>query len=424
MNATSPRDDGAALRLDDAKQRIDDAIVAIVDVESIPLGTALGRVLAHHLISQIDVPAHDNAAMDGYALHAGNGSGTGSSRRRVLGRAFAGQPYTGSVAPGECVRIMTGAMMPLDCDAVVPQEDAISHGDEVEFPRGVQAGQHLRRAGEDLERGAVAIARGRRITPSDLGLAASIGASTMHVVRRPRVAIFSTGTELRALDQVLDPGSVHDSNRYTLTGMLARLGAEVIDLGIVRDDRDALEAALKHACGEATRADAIVTSGGVSAGEADYTREVMEKIGRVAFWKLAIKPGRPMAFGRIEAIDKRAGRPALLFGLPGNPVAMMVVFHALVRDALVKLMGARVEPLACLQLICDTPLKKTVGRTEFVRGIAVRADDGWRVRPTGAQGSGMLHSMSQANCLIVLDHDRGNVASGEIVEAWPFDGLV
>lgn len=423
MSATSPQDD-ASLRLGEAKRRIDDAIVAIVDVESIPLGAALGRVLAHDLISPIDVPAHHAAAMDGYALHSGGGSGTGASRRRIVGRALAGEPYTGSVEPDECVRIMTGAMMPRGCDAVVPQEEAIAHGDEVEFPGSVRVDQHRRRAGEDLARGAVAIERGRRITPSDLGLAASIGASTISVLRRLRVAVFSTGTELRALDQVLEQGSVHDSNRYTLIGMLERLGAEVIDLGIVGDDRDALEAALKHACSGPIRADAVITSGGVSAGDADYTREVMRNTGRVSFWKLAIKPGRPMAFGSIDLADGHQGRSALLFGLPGNPVAMMVVFHALVRDALLKLMGARVDPLACLQLVCDTRLSKPAGRTEFVRGIAFRAEDGWHVRPTGAQGSSMLRSMSQANCLIVLDHDRGDVMAGEIVEAWPFEGLV
>ena len=420
MTASSSRDDDASIALSDAKRLIDAAIAPITDFETVALGFALGRILAHDLISPVDVPAHDNAAMDGHALR----SDDRAPRRRVVGQAFAGEPYCGPVGPDECVRIMTGAMMPPDCDAVVPREETTSHEREIEISRQVRVGQHRRRAGEDLARGAIAIARGRRITPSDLGLAASIGASTLSVVRRARVAVFSTGTELRALDQALEPGSVHDSNRYTLMGMLARLGAEVIDLGIVGDDPAALETALKHACSDGVDADAIVTSGGVSAGDADYTREALQKTGRVSFWKLAIKPGRPMAFGRVEVEGGGASRSALLFGLPGNPVAVMVVFHALVREALSTLMGARVEPLACLQLICDTPLKKTVGRTEFVRGIAVRADDGWRVRPTGAQGSGMLHSMSQANCLIVLDHDRGNVASGEIVEAWPFDGLV
>ncbi len=419
MSASSPRDDDASIGLSDAKRLIDAAIAPIADVETVALSVALGRVLAHDLISQVDVPAHDNAAMDGHALR----SGDYARRRRVVGQALAGKPYNGSVGPDQCVRIMTGAMMPTDCDAVVPREETTSHGDELELSRDVRAGQHRRRAGEDLARGTIAIARGRRITPSDLGLAASIGAATIPVVRRARVAVFSTGTELRALDQALEPGSVHDSNRYTLMGMLARLGAEVIDLGIVRDDPEALETALKHACGDAVHADAIVTSGGVSAGDADYMREVLQKTGRVSFWKLAIKPGRPMAFGRVEAESGRASRPALLFGLPGNPVAAMVVFHALVREALSKLMGARVEPLACLQLICDTPLRKAEGRTEFVRGIAYRADAGWHVRPTGAQGSGILRSMSEANCLIVLDHDRGDIAAGATVEAWPFDGL-
>ena len=419
MSAISQRTDNASLRLADARRLIADAIEPVVDTESVAVSAALGRVLAHDLIAQVAVPAHDNAAMDGYALR----SGGRAARLRVVGQALAGRPYAGAVGAGECVRIMTGAIMPRDCDAVVPQEDATLHGDEVELPPGVRSGQHRRRAGEDLARGGIAIARGRRLTPSDLGLAASIGASRIPVVRRPRVAVFSTGTELRAVDQTLEPGSVHDSNRYTLIGMLARLDVEVIDLGIVRDERDALEATLEHACGDAIRADAIVTSGGVSSGDADYMREVMQKTGRISFWKLAIKPGRPMAFGRVGAVDGRAGRSPLLFGLPGNPVAVMVVFHALVREALFKLMGAHVEPIACLQLTCDLPLRKVEGRTEFVRAVAFRGDDGWHVRPTGAQGSGILRSMSAANCLIVLDHERGDVAAGEIVEAWPFDGL-
>ena len=423
MTFTPPCDEDKPLRLDDAKRLIDDAIVALVETETIALTAALGRVLAGDLISEVDVPAHDNAAMDGYALRSDAHSSvdeSGMRRLRIVGQAWAGVPYAGVVAADECVRIMTGAMMPGDCDAVVPQEEALADGDRVDVPRGVPPGRHRRRAGEDLARGAVAIAQGRRITPSDLGLAASIGAATLSVLRRPRVAVFSTGSELRKVGDALEAGNIRDSNRHALIAMLARLDADVVDLGIVRDDRHALEATLEHACGDEIRADAIVTSGGVSAGDADYTRDVMQKIGRVAFWKLAIKPGRPMAFGRIE----HAGRAVPLFGLPGNPVAMMVVFYALVRDAIVKLMGARVEALPCLLLICDTPLRKAAGRTDFVRGIAWRAGGGWHVRATGTQGSGMLRSMSEANCLIVLDHDRGDIAAGEIVEAWPFEGLI
>ncbi len=424
---TEPPDENAALRWDDARRLIDAAIRPVIDTETIALHAALGRVLANDLVSQVDVPAHDNAAMDGYAFRAEASTParnrTGTRRLRVVGQALAGEPFTGSVASGECVRVMTGAMMPLHCDAVVPQEETTSHGNEVEIAGDVRPGQHRRCRGEDLASGAIAIPRGRRITPSDLGLAASIGAAEVPVVRWPRVAIFSTGTELRAAGEALAPGCVHDSNRYALMGMLERLGVEVIDMGIVRDDRDALEAALTHACSDTVRADAIVTSGGVSGGDADYTREVMRKIGRVSFWKLAIKPGRPMAFGRVEVVSEHATRSALLFGLPGNPVSTMVVFYALVREALLKLSGAHVEPLPCLRLICDAPLKKPKGRTEFVRGIAYRRDDGWHVRTTGAQGSGILRSMSEANCLIVLDHDRSDVATGEVVEAWPFDGL-
>ena len=412
-------DEHPALSLDGARRAIDAAIEPIVATERVALKDGLDRILAADLVATVAVPAHDNAAMDGYALR---GPVDGPYRRtlRVVGRARAGVPYAGPVREDECVRIFTGAVMPDDCDSVVAQERVRADGDFVTIVDAVRAGQNRRLAGEDLAIGSVAIAKGRRLAPSDLGLAASIGAEGFDVFRRPRVAVFSTGDELRDVGQPLDTGSIRDSNRYTLIAMLERLGVEVVDLGIVVDDPDTLEAVLRDTCGDAVAADAIVTSGGVSAGGADHTREVMHRLGGVSFWKLAVKPGRPMAFGRVTG----GGRSAVLFGLPGNPVAVMVVFYALVRDALLKLMGARSEPMPTITAICDTALAKSPGRTEFVRGIATRRDDGWHVGATGAQGSGILRSMSEANCLIVLDHDRGPVAAGERIEAWPFQGLV
>ena len=409
----------SALSLAQARALLASAIDSLVDTERVALRDSLGRVLAGDLVAPVRVPAHDNAAMDGYALRSAQGREGDAIRLRIVGHARAGQAYVGRVAPDECVRILTGAMMPADCDTVVPQEQVSIEGDRVLLDRP-RAGQHRRLAGEDLEIGSTVIAAGRRISPADLGLAASIGIERLEVVRRPRVAVFSTGNELTDAGQPLAAGGIRDSNRATLIGMLTLLGAEVFDLGIVRDDPAALEARLLHACGEAVRADAILTSGGVSAGDADYTREVIERIGRVAFWKLAVKPGRPMAFGRVTD----GARSALLFGLPGNPVAVMVVFYALVRDALLKLMGARIEARLAITARCDGPLAKTAGRTEFVRAVASQRDGAWHVHATGAQGSGILRSMSEANCLIVLEHERGPVAAGEPVEAWPLQGLM
>ena len=407
-------DEHPALSLAAARHAIDAAIDPIATTEFVALKDGLDRVLAVDLTARVAVPAHDNAAMDGYALRGGPAA---SRRLRIVGRARAGAPFHGPVGHDECVRIFTGAVMPVDCDAVVAQEQVAVDGDHVVFDTPAPVGLNRRLAGEDLAVGTIVLAQGRRLVPSDLGLAASIGEEGFTVFRRPRVAVFSTGDELRDIGAPLDAGSIRDSNRYTLIAMLARLGVEVVDLGIVVDDPDTLEATLRTTSGTV---DAIVTSGGVSAGGADHTREVMDRLGGVTFWKLAIKPGRPMAFGRVTA----DGRSALLFGLPGNPVAVMVVFYALVREALLKLMGAKVEPMPSITATCDVSIAKSRGRTEFVRGVATRDDDGWRVRPTGAQGSGILRSMSEANCMIVLAHERGPVAAGEAVEAWPFQGLV
>ena len=413
-------DDGSVhppLSLDGARRAIDAAIEAIRDTERVALNDGLDRVLAADLVARVAVPAHDNAAMDGYALRA---STVSPRTLRIAGLARAGAPYDGPVTDEACVRIFTGAVMPADCDAVVAQEDVVVDGDRIVVSKAVATGLHRRLAGEDLAPGAIVLAAGRRLVPSDLGLAASVGEDGFTVYRRLRVAVFSTGDELREIGQPLAAGSIRDSNRYTLIAMLARLGIDVVDLGIVADDPETLEATLLQTCGSSVAADAIVTSGGVSAGGADHTREVMDRLGGVSFWKLAIKPGRPMAFGRIT----NDGRSALMFGLPGNPVAVMVVFYALVREALLKLMGANVDPMPSVTARCDVAIAKSAGRTEFVRGVASRSGDGWHVRPTGDQGSGILRSMSEANCLLVLAHDRGPVAAGEIVEAWPFQGLV
>jgi molybdopterin molybdotransferase len=314
---------------------------------------------------------------------------------------------------------MTGAVVPHGADTVVIQEVVQAEGDKVRVPAGQKRGQNRRLAGEDLAAGKPVLKAGHAVGPADLGLLASLGLAEVTVRRRLRVAFFSTGDELASVGSVLKPGEVYDSNRYTLHGMLSRLGCDVIDMGVVRDDPAQLERAL---CTAAADADAIITSGGVSVGEADFIRELLGRLGEVVFWKIAMKPGRPMAFGRIA----HAGNEAHFFGLPGNPVAVMVTFYQFVRDALLALSGRTDDcTLPLLQVPCTSGIKKSPGRTEFQRGLLARDAGGqWSVCPTGAQGSGVLRSMSEANCFIVLEHERGAVKPGDPVQVQLFDGLV
>jgi molybdopterin molybdotransferase len=410
--------DPDALPVARAQEFIARFVTPVSAVEKLPLRSALGRVLAADVVSRIDVPSHDNSAMDGYALRGADLRSGAATELRVAGSGFAGQAFEGRVAAGECVRIMTGAVMPEGLDTVVPQEFCRVDGERVAFAAGaVQPGDNRRLRGEDLARGQVALAAGRLLRPADIGLVASLGQAEIPVFRRLRVAFFSTGDELRSIGEPLDAGCVYDSNRYTLHAMLQRLGVEVLDLGVVRDDPAALEAAFRSA---ADSADAVITSGGVSVGEADYTRHMMARLGEAAFWRIAMRPGRPMALGRIRG---RAGQ-AVLFGLPGNPVAVMVTFYAFVRDALLQMSGATPQPLPLLSAAALQPLRKKPGRTEYQRGIVSRAPGGgWQVEITGSQGSGILRSMSQANGLVVLHHEQGSVAAGELVDVIPFDGL-
>jgi molybdopterin molybdotransferase len=411
--------DPKSLPVAQAREFIARLVPRVRAVEMLALRSALGRVLARDIVSPIDVPAHDNSAMDGYALRGSELSAAADTLLRVAGSGFAGQAELARAAPGECVRIMTGAVMPAGLDTVVPQEFVKVEGERVRVPAGVvRAGDNRRLAGEDLARGEVALAAGRVLRPADLGLLASLGEAEVPVWRRLRVAFFSTGDELRSIGEPLPAGCVYDSNRYTLWGMLARLEVELIDLGVVRDDPVALAAAFRAA---ARDADAVITSGGVSVGEADHTKAVMASLGDVLFWRIAMRPGRPMAIGRIET----EGHSAILFGLPGNPVAVMVTFYALVRDALLAMSGASAAALPMLRAASTEAIRKKPGRTEYQRGIVTRAGGGdWQVRITGSQGSGILRSMSEANGLVVLHHGQGDVAAGELVDVLPFDGLV
>ena len=408
-----------SLSVEQARQIIAKSVNPLHAPEYVALRSALGRVLAEPITSPIDVPAYDNSAMDGYALRSAD-LADHALTLQVVGTAWAGRAFAGAVAPGQCVRVMTGASMPLECDTVIAQEfTSAANGTHVTIPRqAVQPGENRRLRGEDLQAGSTALPKGRVLRPADLGLLASLGVAEVAVQRRLRVAFFSTGDELRSLGQVLDAGCVYDSNRYTMYGMLQRLGCDVIDLGVVSDDRAALEKTLRCAC---ENADAIITSGGVSVGAADYTREVMATLGEVNFWRIGMRPGRPMAFGQIHAAD----RSAYLFGLPGNPVAVMVTFYFLARQALLQLMGADATPLPLLRARAQAAIRKKPGRTEYQRGILEADASGQQtVRVTGAQGSGILSSMTEANCIIVLHDQQGAVQAGDSVDVLLFDGLV
>ncbi len=387
----------------------------VTGVLRVPVRSALGRVLAEDVCSPVDVPAHRNSAMDGWAVRAADLRPGAETTLREVGAAFAGKPFSGSLGPGQCVRIMTGGVVPEGADAVVMQERAQASGKEIAIAPGVRQGQNVRAAGEDLKAGSVALRRGRIVRPAELGLIASLGIGEVAVYRPLRVAFFSTGDELKSVGTALAEGEIYDSNRYTIHGMLTRLGCEVLDMGVVRDDPLLLERAFEAA---SASADVVITSGGVSVGEADFVKGMLGKLGEVVFWKIAMKPGRPLAYGKIGA--------AHFFGLPGNPVSVMVTFYQFVRDALLVLAGADpVEPAPTFAATCTARLKKAPGRTEFQRGILERAPDGTlTVKPTGEQGSGILKSMSDANCFIILGEATGNVEPGSRVEVQPLEGLV
>jgi molybdopterin molybdotransferase len=404
--------DPNALHVEKARAAIRACIAPVTQTERLPVRAALGRVLAEDIVPAIDVPGHDNTAMDGYAVRFAD-LGAGETVLEEIGAALAGKAFGGSVGPGQCVRVTTGAVMPAGADTVVVQEAVKVKDGKVAIPPGQKAAQHVRYAGEDLKKGVPVLGPGQWLRPAELGLIASLGIGEVRVRRKLRVAFFSTGDELTSIGSALKEGEVYDSNRYTLHGMLSRLGVEIHDLGVVRDDPAQLEAALRKAAG---LADAIVTTGGVSVGEADFVKPMMAKLGEALFWRIAMRPGRPMAFGRIG--------DAFLFGLPGNPVAVMVTFYQFVREALLAMSGRAGDcALPMLKVPAAEPLRKVAGRTEYQRGILFRDGADWKVKTTGQQGSGVLRSMSEANCFIVLEHERGKVQAGELVQVQLFEGL-
>ena len=407
--------DPKALPADAVNEFLARLVEPVREIERVSIFDALGRVLGEDVVSPISVPPHDNSAMDGFAFRGGELDAGGTITLQVVGTALAGKAWQGSVGAGQCVKIMTGAIMPPGLDTVVPQEFTQAAADRVSFAAGVvRTGDNRRCEGEDLMQGRPALHAGARLGPAACGLLASLGIGGVAVRRKLRVAYFSTGDEILSVGEPPREGAVYDSNRYTVRGLLTRLGCDVIDMGVVRDDPAQLEQAFRSA---AAQADAIITSGGVSVGEADYTKAMMAKLGDVAFWRIAMRPGRPMAVGRIGS--------SVLFGLPGNPVAVMVTFLAFVRPALLRMMGAAAPAQPYLRARSLEAMRKKPGRTEYQRGIVETAADGQlQVRTTGNQGSGVLSSMVQANGLIVLHHAQGSVAPGGEVDVLMFDGAI
>ena len=383
--------------------------------ERIALSSALGRVLANDLVSERFVPPFDNSAMDGYALRSEDLEAEGATRLNLVGRSLAGKPFDGQIARGQAIRILTGAAMPEGADCVVVQEVSTVKGDSVVLDAQASRWANVRRRGDDVAPGATIIEAGRRMMPAQIAAAAAVGEAELWVHRRPRVAFFSTGDELVGIGQPLGPGQIFDSNRHALLALLRRQEVDAIDLGVVADNPSAVRAALQAA---ADCADLVLTTGGVSVGDTDYVKSEMEAIGELSFWKIAMKPGKPLAVGRIG--------DAHFFGLPGNPVSAMVTFYQFVVPALRRLSGEPAEALAPLTVKAELlePISKKAGRTEFQRGILSRDDQGeLQVGRAGGQGSHMLAALSRADCFIVLPRLSDGVRKGEMVSVQPFFGL-
>ena len=399
------------LSVEQAQERILQAIAPITTTETVALRDALGRILAQDITAPLNVPTFTNSAMDGYAIHH-----TDLARQplKVIGTAFAGKPFLGNINAGECVRIMTGAVVPAGADCIAIQENVQREGDFIQIRGDIALQEYLRFRGDDIKQGELLLAKNRRLNAADLGLLASQGIAQVPVLRRPKIAFCSTGDELKSLGEDLGLGDIYDSNRYTLYALLKKLDVEILDWGVIKDTREAVEAVFQQARHDA---DLVITSGGVSVGEADYIADTLERLGQVNFWKIAVKPGKPLAFGQVGNCH--------FFGLPGNPVSVMATFLLFVRPAILQLRGEAVTALPEYTAVCETPIKKEVGRKDYQRGICwLNEQHEWRVRTTGGQGSHILRSMSQANCFIPIPLESGNLAAGSKVKIIPFENLL
>ena len=422
MNETVTRDpscesdfDPNSLPVAEALSRIQQVVLPPTNVESVELIQSLNRVLAKDIPSPVNVPNHTNSAMDGYAVRIKDITENPVTELKLIGKAFAGHAFVGRLQAGDAVRIMTGAVIPDGCDTIIMQEDTeVISDNKIRVDNNHKKGQHVRYAGESLKRGEIAIESGRRLNPADIGLLASLGVAQVDVYKKPTVAFFATGDEVKSLGEELMHGEVYDSNRYTLNSMLTKLNVEILDLGVIGDDPQLTANTFKQA---AKQANAIIVSGGASVGEADYVRSTLAELGDVSFWKLAMKPGRPLSFGKLEN--------AIFFGLPGNPVSVMVTFYQFVLPALKRMMGEIDTQPKRFRVPCVSSLKKRPGRTEYQRGRLFYDDDNvLKVESTGQQGSGILSSMSRGDCFIVLSDDCEGVDAGNLVDVEPFIGLM
>ena len=406
--------DPNSLSFEQALERIQQSILPIKGKKNVTIREAAGHILAEDVTSPLDVPPFINSAMDGYAINSGDIPASGDATLRVIGKSFAGGPFNGQLKSGEAVRIMTGAVVPVGADTVVMQEHAEINGDNIKIGSEHKPRQNVRNPGDDFFKGDTIIKAGERLSPAKLGLLASVGVVEFKVARKPVVAFFSTGDELKGVGQTLEPGDIFDSNRYILFGMLQKMGVECIDMGVIPDIKEEIELTLKEA---ANIADLVITSGGASVGEADFIKVILDEIGEVGFWKIAMKPGKPLAFGHINN--------TLFFGLPGNPVSAMATFYQFVQPSLRLLEGESISEPIRLKAKCISKLKKRPGRKDFQRGIMSSDENGQLiVDTTGIQGSHMLSSMAKANCFIVLQRDAGDIDVGELVEVQPFNELI
>ncbi|TPH17830.1 molybdopterin molybdotransferase MoeA [Litorilituus lipolyticus] len=387
-------------------------ITPVTDVLDLPVEQALGYVLASDVLSPINVPPHDNSAMDGYAFS--HSSLEQSSTLTLVGRSMAGAPFTGKCEAGQCIRIMTGAKMPDCCDSVEMQENCQAEGEHIRFLQEKKFGSHVRKAGEDIQKNQQVLKQGHRVTPVDIGVLASLGVPTVKVFRKLNVALIATGDELKLPGQALTEGDIYESNSFVLSAMLEKLHVNVINFGIIKDDLSAIKAAFIDAD---KQADAVISSGGVSVGDADYTKTVLDELGEIGFWKIAMKPGKPFAFGKLAN--------SVFFGLPGNPVSALVTFHQLALVALTKMQNAEPLKRTTLRVKTTSDLRKSPGRMDFQRGVLSVNEQGETVvASTGSQGSGILSSLAQANCFIVLESEQASVSKNDYVTVQMFDNYL